>query len=267
METVAALPLLHSSRNGAVKYRPICPGDEEQLRVLHVLLFPIDYEQQFYTRATRGYDDIFGWVAVERNVAEGQQLEEVVGFVTARLAPVEEADPQDRTLMQLGANAGRVVYLLTIGAHPRLQRQGIAMDLLKLVWYRAAEQAAAVLYLHVAAYNDAAVAFYLRHGFQRAALLKGFYSITSDRQPRLGVTRYDAFLFFTRVDEEGQPGWGGWARVTELASLLSRCLPWVPRHKNGLYLGNASAFKAVTTQTLLSPLLRRIFGAESTPMQ
>lgn len=56
--------------------------------------------------------------------------------------------------------------------------QGIAMDLLKLVWHQAVEQAAAVLYLHVAAYNDAAVAFYARHGFRRAALLKGFYLIT-----------------------------------------------------------------------------------------
>lgn len=56
--------------------------------------------------------------------------------------------------------------------------QGIAMDLLKLVRYRAIEQAAAVMYLHVAAYNDAAIAFYLRHGFRRAALLKRFYSIT-----------------------------------------------------------------------------------------
>lgn len=47
-------------------YRPICPSDEDELRALHLALFPINYEPLFYTRTTRGYDDIFGWVAIER---------------------------------------------------------------------------------------------------------------------------------------------------------------------------------------------------------
>lgn len=49
--------------------RPICPSDEEGLRALHVALFPINYEALFYTRSTRGYDGIFGWVAVEQCAA------------------------------------------------------------------------------------------------------------------------------------------------------------------------------------------------------
>ncbi len=56
--------------------------------------------------------------------------------------------------------------------------QGIASELLVLVEARARETGALALYLHVAAYNNAAVAFYSRHGFLRAALLKAFYSIT-----------------------------------------------------------------------------------------
>lgn len=258
-KTAAALHLLQNRRNGAVSYRPICPSDEEQLRVLHASLFPIDYEQQFYTRVTRGYDNIFGWVATERSMEAGRSLDEVVGFVTARLAPIEEADPQDCMLMEIGYQARHVVYLLTIGTHPRLQRQGIAMDLLKLVQYRAVEQVAAVMYLHVAAYNDAAIAFYSRHGFRRAALLKGFYSITSERRPQTGAIRYDAILFYLGLDTEQRFGWGELVGLKKMAALLSGCLPWVPRHKNGLYLGHSSSFTAVVSRTSLHPL-RQIFG-------
>lgn len=56
--------------------------------------------------------------------------------------------------------------------------QGIAGELLGLVGARAREAQALAVYLHVAAYNAAAVAFYVRHGFRRAALLRAFYSIT-----------------------------------------------------------------------------------------
>jgi len=55
---------------------------------------------------------------------EGQ--EQIVGFITARLALLVEADALDRKLMSLASPAldgDTVVYLLTIGCLPGLQNQ------------------------------------------------------------------------------------------------------------------------------------------------
>lgn len=254
-------PQLQCSHDESITYRPICPSDEEQLRLLHVRLFPIDYEWQFYNRAVNGYDDVFGWVAVQRSNVGERQHDEIVGFITARLAPAEEADPQDRACMQLAGTNGQVIYLLTVGAHPDFQRQDIATDLMGLVHYRAIEQAARVLYLHVAAYNDVAIAFYTRCGFKRAALLKNFYLINSDRRPERSRTRYDALLLCRVVEERGRCQLIGWAYDYDLRTMLSMCVPWGFRRRNGLYLGHASACEAITTQTLQPSWLRRIFGS------
>ncbi len=63
------------------------------------------------------------------------------------------------------------------GRHVSLP-QGIASDMLRLVEHRAREAGCRAIYLHVlAVYNASAVAFYHRHGFWEASLLKGFYNI------------------------------------------------------------------------------------------
>jgi hypothetical protein len=50
----------------------------------------------------------------------------MMGFITARVALLAEADPADRKLMRLDSPAldkEPVVYLLTIGTVPTLQRK------------------------------------------------------------------------------------------------------------------------------------------------
>jgi hypothetical protein len=50
----------------------------------------------------------------------------MMGFITARVAVLAEADPADRRLMRLDSPAldrEPVVYLLTIGTVPTLQRK------------------------------------------------------------------------------------------------------------------------------------------------
>mmetsp|Transcript_10432 Transcript_10432/g.31415 ORF Transcript_10432/g.31415 Transcript_10432/m.31415 type:complete len:174 (+) Transcript_10432:2-523(+) len=168
--------------------------------------------------------------------------------------------------MGLGGGGGVVVYLLSIGTHTRLQQQGIASDLLRLVEGRAREGGALALYLHVAAYNTAAVAFYTRHKFRRVALLKSFYSITTERQPKPGVSRYDALLYVIMLAGEDKVAAASWSHTLAQLRGLTTCLPWTPRRKNGLYLGNASRFEAVPTRTVVPDsaraapsLLQRLF--------
>lgn len=57
------------------------------------------------------------------------------------------------------------------------QRHGIARRLLDQVFRHAAETACRAVYLHVATFNQAALAFYRRAGFRELAVLPGFYCI------------------------------------------------------------------------------------------
>lgn len=57
------------------------------------------------------------------------------------------------------------------------QRQGIARLLLDRVLAHAAQAGCHAVYLHVASFNQAAIAFYRRAGFRQLAHLPGFYTI------------------------------------------------------------------------------------------
>lgn len=40
----------------SLTYRPLAPGDAQQCRELHSVLFPIEYEEEFYTKSVNGLD-------------------------------------------------------------------------------------------------------------------------------------------------------------------------------------------------------------------
>ena len=115
-------------------------------------------------------------------------------------------------------------YILTLGVSRRRRRGGVARLLVAAVAERAAAAIgrspssgpaapasssaspappptpAALVYLHVAAFNAAAVSFYRACGFVRLATLEGFYSIATARRPDPARTLYDAHLFAMRID-------------------------------------------------------------------
>jgi hypothetical protein len=148
-----------------VACRPLCPGDEDELQRLHAALFPLNYEMVFFQKAARGHDNIFSWAALQtcaiaamlslaqdrcihlalvcsasrasdwlntpiaaptaNRDASGRERG-MMGFITARMAVLAEADPADRKLMRLDSpslDKEPVVYLLTIGTVPTLQRK------------------------------------------------------------------------------------------------------------------------------------------------
>jgi ribosomal protein S18 acetylase RimI-like enzyme len=230
----------------SLRYRPLCPGDEDELQRLHAALFPINYEMVFFQKAVRGHDNIFSWAAMQTDTAGRERG--MMGFITARVALLAEADPADRKLMRLDSPAldkEPVVYLLTIGTVPTLQRKGIASDLLRLVERRAGELSCRAVYLHVLAqFNAPAIAFYHRHGFWEASLLKGFYKISTGRQPDPQRTEYDALLL-VHLLQDGQQFPAVAVLTAALAHLRSLAACMGPRRKNGLFLGHASCCVAV----------------------
>jgi ribosomal-protein-alanine N-acetyltransferase len=68
--------------------------------------------------------------------------------------------------------------ILTIAVLPPWRRRGLGGVLLRTAMDATAAAGAASLHLEVAADNDAALALYLRHGFERTGLRKGYYGGT-----------------------------------------------------------------------------------------
>jgi ribosomal protein S18 acetylase RimI-like enzyme len=176
-----------------VTYRPLCPQDFSDLKALHEQLFPLDYEDNFYSKAVGSQEHIFSWAAFVR---QGSCDEQLVGFVTARTCDLAECNPTDRHAMGLASKLlddQKVVYILTLGVAPGHRKQGIASQLLQRVVAKATRMICRAVYLHVVSYNTAAISFYERNYFQSLCMLKGFYHIQTGRQPIPEQVKYDAY--------------------------------------------------------------------------
>ncbi|PSC76873.1 histone acetyltransferase MCC1-like isoform B [Micractinium conductrix] len=188
-----------------VYYRPLRPSDEPSLQQLHARLFPLDYDQDFFSKAVAGADGIVAWAAAAplpvltyvgelapqlvppSAQQEWREAEVLAGFITARAFPTLYADPHDRDLLGLAAREADqewVLYVLTLGVAEAYQHCGIARRLLEFALRYAAETACRAVYLHVAEFNTAAQAFYAAAGFRQLAVLPGFYTIRTGRQPQ-----------------------------------------------------------------------------------
>lgn len=97
---------------------------------------------------------------------------------------------------KVGFAIGRVVAdeaeILTIGTLAEWRRQGVAARLIEELSRFAAQGGAERLFLEVAADNDAAQALYLKHGFTRAGVRRGYYE-------RPGESPVDAAILVKRL--------------------------------------------------------------------
>jgi ribosomal-protein-alanine N-acetyltransferase len=92
------------------------------------------------------------------------------------------------------------VHLLNITVAPAHQRQGWAPLMLAALGGWARAQAAMWLWLEVRASNQRALDIYVRHGFRRVGVRKGYY-------PALENRREDAIVMSLRLDET-DTAWG-----------------------------------------------------------
>ncbi|KAI8469663.1 MAG: acyl-CoA N-acyltransferase [Monoraphidium minutum] len=178
----AGAPALSPPCGGAppIAVRPLSPADFDTVKAAHAQLFPIDYDDGFYQKATHGLDRIFSWGAFVQGPGGGGGCsgggEELIGFVTARMVRLHECDTQDRHLMGLVSlvlDHDCVVYILTLGVLDAWRGRGIASRLIGFVTQHAAEARCRAVFLHVITYNDAAIRLYSRASFTCAGAPPG----------------------------------------------------------------------------------------------
>lgn len=219
-------------QNGYVVYRSLSPSDKSELKRLHDCLFPIDYHDDFFSRAVKG-SGIISFAAVlspvvgldqEVNVSETLN-ETLLGFITAcersssdismiheRNGNVLLSDKKSLYILTLGVAEVRCIFCLFVSwcrCKPPLfhgslmdnmtlqeyRRQGIARTLLKMMENYACQIGCQSIYLHVIKYNTSACQFYANLGYGLVKEIDSFYRITTGRGADPEVQDYDACLY------------------------------------------------------------------------
>eukprot|EP00775_Hariotina_reticulata_P008011 gene8011-8209_t len=232
---VQPLPQQPKTAITTLYYRPLQPDDFAAVKAAHAALFPIDYDDGFFHKATNGVDRIWSCAAF---VIGSFGEEQLAGFITAKKVHLFECDTTDRQHMQLLSpvlDHDHAFYILTLGVLEAYRHQGVASHLINSVCQHAYDSRCRAVFLHVITYNTAAMALYMRAGFQCMARLSNFYHIATGRQPDPATVVYDAYLY---VQFMGAPGglvspWDmitiAWTPLRSAMGRIRSCMPQLRR--------------------------------------
>lgn len=169
----------------SVALRPCLGEPEAVLRALHEAIFPIAFDDAFYQRLAAGGYSAIGAYAQGGLGTPGGVAEVLVGIAVWEVGDVRHAVRQDgRLFTRLAPLAPaadqRVLYILTLGVHPRARGRGLGGALLQhcVAQAHALAQCACV-YLHVLRGNVPAVRMYERARFVRVRTLRAYYAGSS----------------------------------------------------------------------------------------
>ncbi|VAI48202.1 unnamed protein product [Triticum turgidum subsp. durum] len=73
-----------------IEYRPIQPSDLEVLEKIHLSLFPIRYEREFFLNVVNG-NGVISWGAVDTSRSD-EGRDELIGFVTTRMIAAKDSE-------------------------------------------------------------------------------------------------------------------------------------------------------------------------------
>ncbi|KAG8059791.1 hypothetical protein GUJ93_ZPchr0002g25944 [Zizania palustris] len=112
-----------------IEYRPIQPSDLEVLENIHLALFPIRYEREFFLNVVNGHG-IVSWGAVDTSRSDDRR-DELIGFVTTRVIPAQDCEIEDLFRYNSSRKHLTLVYILTLGVVDSYRNLGIASSLVR----------------------------------------------------------------------------------------------------------------------------------------
>ncbi|PUZ77170.1 hypothetical protein GQ55_1G349300 [Panicum hallii var. hallii] len=179
-----------------IEYRPIQPFDLEALEKIHLALFPIRYEREFFLNVVNGHG-IVSWGAVDTSRSDDRR-DEIIGFVTTRMIAAKDSEIEDLFRYNSSRKDLTLVYILTLGVVDSYRNLGIASSLVReVVKYAASISNCRGVYLHVISYNQPAISFYKKMLFKLVRRLPMFYYIRGQH--------YDSYLFVYYVNGGRSP--------------------------------------------------------------
>ncbi|KAG8071960.1 hypothetical protein GUJ93_ZPchr0006g41168 [Zizania palustris] len=112
-----------------IQYRSIHPSDLEVIENIHLALFPIRYEREFFLNVVNGHG-IVSWGAVDTSRSDDCR-DELIGFVTTRMIPAQDSEIEDLFRYNSSRKDLTLVYILTLGVVDRYRNLGIASSLVR----------------------------------------------------------------------------------------------------------------------------------------
>ncbi|KAG2211688.1 acyl-CoA N-acyltransferase [Mucor mucedo] len=149
----------------------VTPNNLGQVRVLHKVLFPVNYGDNFYNELLEA--DEFAKLAYYNDVC--------VGTVCCR----KEADESNPEKFK--------IYMMTLGVLEPYRRLGLGSRLLQHILEHAKlAKDISQVYLHVQTNNDQGVDFYKKHDFKIVSTEKDYYKHIEPR---------DAYLLSMTIEQ------------------------------------------------------------------
>ncbi|RRT72570.1 hypothetical protein BHE74_00013738 [Ensete ventricosum] len=242
------------SHRPTIIYRPIQPSDLEVLEQIHLALFPIRYERDFFLNVVHGHG-IVSWAAVDG------QNDELVGFITTRLILARESEIADLLRHRSSRKELMLVYILTLGVVEHYRNYGIATSLVReVIKYASSITNCRAVYLHVISYNLPAIKFYRKMMFKFIRRLQNFYYINGQH--------YDSYLFVYFVNGSHSPC----SPLNIVAAVANYLRGLLKMLASKLWRNEETHIpvwsKCRETKTLLvTPNNKRILGAENSACQ
>ncbi|KAE9042356.1 hypothetical protein PR003_g1661 [Phytophthora rubi] len=139
-----------------VVFAPVDKNNVQRLRELNLQLFPVRYNLVFYKEVV-GSPPGYAQIACVRGGF-------AVGAICCRREPVEG-----------GPEGLERTYIMTLGVLEGYRRVRVGSRLLEGVVAQSIQDGVAQVYLHVQTSNNAALRFYLAHGFEATQILRNYY--------------------------------------------------------------------------------------------
>ena len=176
-------------------FRGVKSDDLKELKDLHTECFPIQYDDIFFENICNGKGfkntELFSEVAIE---VESSRM---VGCILGQFVKTKKC--QDGYFFsEFEDPAKEIFYILTLGLREDYRRSGLGTKLLKsCLNYAKINTKCGAIYLHVIHYNQGAVRFYEKNGFNFFREIEEFYQIDD--------IHYSAYLYIFYLNGYNPP--------------------------------------------------------------
>ena len=188
-------PISKSISMTDIIFRGVKSDDLKELKDLHTECFPIQYDDIFFENICNGKgfknSELFSEVAIE---VESSRM---VGCILGQFVKTKKC--QDGYFFsEFEDPAKEIFYILTLGLREDYRRSGLGTKLLKsCLNYAKINTKCGAIYLHVIHYNQGAVRFYEKNGFNFFREIEEFYQIDD--------IHYSAYLYIFYLNGYNPP--------------------------------------------------------------
>lgn len=178
-----------------LSFRPLDAGELADCADLHAEWFPINYTPHFFKEIGASMLSIAAVIS-PKDYGDKKTEEILAGLIVFRITPHLTLQYLRFTYLLSDVHSA---YIATLGVVEELRSLGIGKELINRCrdYCLSAPSSPQFIYLHVAAYNAEAVAFYERVGYSRIQHLREHYNING--------RNYDAYVYILYVNGGKSP--------------------------------------------------------------